>query len=119
MAEWSAANWGNVITAVSLVLAVYFYFKSKRLKKPKYIIRSNNIFSGLEHTIPDIEVMFSGYGNPINALTVTKIAFWNAGNETINKQDVVKENPIRVRPNDELILLSVIIIQHLDLYNKL
>src|SRR5947208_2895259 len=114
MQEWLEANWGNVITAVSLVLAVYFYFKSLKLRKPTYVIRSNNIFSGLERVDPAIEVKFPGYGPLVKSLTVTKIAFWNAGRETINKQDVVNDREIALCVKDGLVILSAIIIERTD-----
>jgi hypothetical protein len=82
MLEWWAANWEKVIAIIGTlagVIGCYFGLKGWKRKKPTYLIRSNNIYSGLEHAIPDVEVTFRGYGQPIQALTVTKIAFWNNG----------------------------------------
>ena len=83
------------------------------------LIISNNIFSGLEHTVPDVEVKFAGYGQPIKALTVTKIAFWNAGTETIKKQDVVKDDPIAVQGKEGIVFLSASVIECVSPLNKL
>src|SRR5439155_27204900 len=82
-------------------------------------IRSNNIFSGLERTIPDLEVKFPGYGSPVKALTVTKIAFWNAGTETIDRHDVVKDNPLSFRSKSGVVILSVSVLERTNPFNKL
>jgi len=122
MAECWVTNWGNVIGVVGIVLTViglYLSFKGWKRKRPTYVIRSNNIFTGLEHTIPDLEVRFPGYGSPVKALTVTKVAFWNAGTETINRQDVVKDNPLSLRAKSGVVILSVSILERTMTFNKL
>src|SRR6185295_17242605 len=100
MAGWWAANWEKMAAIIGVligVIGIYLAFVGWKRKKLMYAMGSNSIFSGLEHTVPDVEVKFAGYGQPITALTVTKIAIWNAGNETIKKQDVVKDDPIVIR----------------------
>jgi hypothetical protein len=65
MAEWWTTNWRNIIGVTGTVMAaigVYLSFKGWKRKRPTYVIRSNNIFCGLEHTVPDVEVKFAGYG---------------------------------------------------------
>ncbi len=122
MAEWWATNWEKVIAVAGALIGViglYFGVKGWKRKKPYYLICSNNIFKGLEHTIPDVEVKFPGYGQPVKSLTVTKIAFWNAGNETIKKQDVVKEDQITIRGKDGVVFLSSSIIDVVSPHNKL
>ncbi len=118
MVEWLIANWGNIVGVVGVVFALYFGLKKSKYKKLTYVIRSSNIFTGLEHTIPDVEVRFPGYGLPVNRLTVTKVAFWNAGTETIPSQDVVMENPLFLRAKTGVAILSVRVIDCTNRYNK-
>src|ERR1022692_2742441 len=97
--EWWTNNWGNVAGVIGVLLAVlgvYLTVKSWKRKIPTYVIRSNNVFKGLDGTIPDVEVKFAGYGQPVTSITITKIGFWNAGNETIKKNEVVKDDPITI-----------------------
>jgi hypothetical protein len=122
MTEWWTTNWGDVIGVtgtVMTVIGVYLSSKGWKRKRPRYVILSNNIFCGLEHTVPDVEVKFAGYGSPVKSLTVTKIAFWNAGTETINRQDVVKENPLSLRAKSGVVILSVSVIERTIPFNKL
>jgi hypothetical protein len=121
MVEWWVMHWETVVAiafgVIGLFGAYYSYMGWKR-KKPSYVIRSNNIFKGLEHTVPDVEVKFPGYGPPVAALTITKIGFWNAGSETIKKQDVVKDDPLVIRGKQGVVILSVAIIEAVNPLNK-
>jgi hypothetical protein len=96
----------GIVGILVTVIFGYFGIRGWKRKKPTYLVRSNNIFSGLERTVPDVEVKFRGYGELITALTVTKIAFWNAGNDTLKKQDVVKDDPITIRGKEGTVFLS-------------
>lgn len=119
--EWLANNWGSVAGGVGILLSVvgvYLTVKSWKRKIPTYVIRSNNVFKGLEKTIPDIEVKFPGYGPPVTSITITKIGFWNAGNETIKKTDVVKDDPITIRAKEGVVFLSAVVVESVNPLNK-
>jgi hypothetical protein len=119
--EWWAANWFNVVGVVLGLLGIpglWLGWKSWRMKKPVYVISSNNLFSDLGEKVPDVSVRFTGYGDPIKALTVTKIALWNKGNETITKQDMVKEDPLCIKAAEGVVILSASILQTTTPFNK-
>jgi hypothetical protein len=121
MGDWWTDNWFNVVGVISAIVTIlggYFSLKGWKRKKPTYVIRSNNIFSGLTHTIPDVEVKFAGYGPPLPALTVTKVAFWNAGNETVNKGDIVKTNPLRLLAKPPVVILAVSVLERTTPHNQ-
>lgn len=121
MLRWWAANWKDVCAIVGILIGVVGAFVSIRgwkRKKPIYLGLSNNLFSGLGNKVPDVEVKFSGYGQPITALTVTKIAFWNAGTETIKKQDIVKEDPVTIVGKQGVVLLSANVLDSVSPHNK-
>ena len=85
--EWFFSNlWSIVSLIITLTLAIYFYFKSKKVKLPIYSQWSINIINVLEKKFESLEMMYSGL--QIDNLTVTKILFWNGGNDTINDQDI-------------------------------
>ncbi len=83
-----------LITIISLLLAIIFYFKSKRDKKLYYAILSHNIVRDLVSRIDSLEMLYAG--ERIENLTAIKIAFWNAGNDTIKGQDIKKPLTVTV-----------------------
>ncbi len=122
MREWLLANWSNLVGVGGFLLAVvglYLTFYPRKRKRPIFAMRSTNVFKGLANTVPDVEVKFPGYGTPIKALTITKIAFWNAGSDTIKKQDVVKEDPINVRAKEGIVFLTAATTDSVNPLNKI
>jgi hypothetical protein len=123
MSQWFKENWQNVLTVAGLVVGIlgliglYFGYKGWKRKKLTYLIRSNNYLSGLEHAVPDVEVKFAGYGSPIKALTITKIGFWNGGNDTIKKQEIVKGDPLAIRAKEGVVILATTIVAAVNQLN--
>lgn len=108
--EWLASNpWliitGFIITLISLLLAIIFYIKSKKVKLLCYAIRSQNIVRDLVSRIDLLEMLYDG--KRIENLTATKIAFWNAGNDIIDKNDIVNNCPLTVNVEKGYKILDV------------
>jgi hypothetical protein len=93
-----------IIAIIGIVLAVIFYLKSKKIKSPYYAIRSINLIKDLISKIESLEMLFRG--KPIKNLTVTKIAFWNAGNDTINYQDIPHTEPLTINVKEGIEILD-------------
>jgi len=93
-----------ILAIASVVLAFYFYFKSKKVKLPCYAVRSINIVRDLVNKIESLEMLYGG--QPIKNLTVSKIAFWNAGNDTINNQDIPIAEPLTIHIKKEYQILD-------------
>jgi len=113
--EWLATNpWliitSFIITIISLPLVIFFYFKSKKDKKLYYAILSHNIVRDLVSRIDSLEMLYAG--ERIENITVTKIAFWNAGNDTIKGQDIKKpltvtvENGYKILKADQFYIIN-------------
>ncbi|MDX6271506.1 MAG: hypothetical protein QOD28_2729 [Acidobacteriota bacterium] len=97
LVQWIGTNpWLSVlsfiITLLSIILAVFFYLKSKRSKLPCYSTRNINIIRDLVSRIESLEMLYDSHR--IENLTVTKFAFWNGGSETIGSQDVASSDPV-------------------------
>ena len=65
----------------SFILNYAFYRLSIRTKQPSWAINSNNLISGFSAKLPDLDIKYLGKG--IENLTISKVMFWNAGNQTI------------------------------------
>lgn len=85
----------GVIGVVTLPLSIYLYLRQKRERKPRFDHRSYEIIENLSSKITGIDVTYGG--NSIPNLTITKIAFWNVGRETITTSDIPEKEPLGVR----------------------
>lgn len=111
--QWLNENqWLNLIFLVlailSIVVSIYLYFKSKRRKIPIYLIKTFNLIKDRVNNIPEVKIIYKE--NPIQNLSITKIAFWNKGNEVINKTDIASRDPIRIVVDEEYEILNANII---------
>lgn len=82
-------------TVASVILAIYFYYKSKKNKKPTYIVRTINLVN--EKIKHKSVIDFLYLGQKINNISFTKIAFWNDGKDTINFSDVAKNSQLKIK----------------------
>ncbi|MEO6883392.1 MAG: hypothetical protein ABI199_05125 [Bacteroidia bacterium] len=111
-------NWfsGNpILNFVFLILAIlgiifsfYFYFKSKKTKIPIYIVRTINLIRESIKKIETVEILYSG--KKIENLSITKIAIWNDGRDTIEYTDIAHINPLRITVKNKFDILDAEII---------
>jgi hypothetical protein len=83
---------GLAIGAIGIALAIYFYIKGKPLKFIASASRSFRVISGRSRKIPGLHVLI--HGQPVTIITVTRFAFWNTGNRTIDSLDIPPNDPI-------------------------
>ena len=98
---------GPLLTIISVFVAIVsiaITFKSKRERKPRYSILSYNIIKDFVNMFDALEIRYAG--QTVKDLTVSKIIFWNAGRETIDKDDIVKADPITIRMSDNYKILD-------------
>ena len=121
LVEWLGTNpWlgitSLIIAVLGVALAIIFYIKGKKVKLPCYTFRSNNIVKDLFSRIGPLEMRYSG--QQIENLTVTKIAFWNAGRDTINNQDVASADPLTVHVKEGYKILDTKILHEKNPTNQ-
>jgi drug/metabolite transporter superfamily protein YnfA len=100
---------GVVLGLLGIVLAIVFYFRAKREKKPYFEVASNTLIEGIHKSLDGLQLQYKGA--PQDRITVTKVAFWNAGRDTINKNDLVMVDPIGIICSKRLAILDVQVIQ--------
>ena len=100
--------WMNLIflflALISIIISVVLYIKSKKSRLPFYSIRSINLIKEKISKIKSVEILYEG--NKVDNLTISKLAFWNSGKETIDANDVAKLNPVRIIPKHDKIILD-------------
>src|SRR5207248_8227926 len=79
---------GLVVALVGVLLAVYFYFRSKRKVRLSYHVEQTELLGGAASALPQ-EVTISYQNTPIQNLRKMNIIIWNSGNEPIKRADMV------------------------------
>ncbi len=99
--------WGLVGTLLGLtgiVLAVFFYLRAKRDRRPFYHASTTPLV-GPDATVYD-ELTLQYKGKKIPTLSSTIVSIWNHGRETIDRRDIAPQNPIVITCDDPAEFLS-------------
>lgn len=100
--------WLNVLfialTLLSIFLSFYFYYKSKKSKKPTYCLRTINLVKEKINKIETVDILYEG--NKIDNLSISKFAIWNSGKETISNSDVAQNDKFRIEISSEFKILE-------------
>jgi hypothetical protein len=107
---------GLILGGAGILLGIYFYYRPQKIKKPCYAIKNTNLIQDLKTKYANLEILFSRI--PIKNFTVTKVAFWNWGKETINYSDVASGNPLEIFVYGSLEILDAKIIFSKNPVNK-
>lgn len=107
--KWLDDNqWLNLIyltlAILSIITSIYLYRKSRKRKKPVFAIRSTNVISDEVKNLGEVEVKFKG--DKIDNLTVSKVAFWNSGNDTLNDDDQAPIDKVRIELKEGFVILE-------------
>ncbi len=109
---------GSFLLALfGIILAFVFYIKSRKSKKPFYSLKSVNIIRDFSSVLSDLEIKYQN--ESVKNLTITKIVFWNGGNETIRNNDIAFANPITISSKGEFKILNADIIHQSNKDNLL
>ena len=82
-----------LVAILGIFLSVYFYLKSLKKKKPVYTLRTFSLITENFKKVPSLSIKHCDKN--ISNLSITRIAFWNNGKETIDKKDIAKKSPIK------------------------
>jgi hypothetical protein len=98
------------LALIGVLATIYFYFKSIRKKEPTFSIRSINLVKDKINKIKGLEINY--LNEKINNLSISKLAFYNNGKETIKSNDVANSDPLKIEiKNNGKILDADIIFQ--------
>jgi hypothetical protein len=101
---------------IGIGLAIYLYFKVKKVKKPCVVAKTINIIKHNLRNIDSFEIFYKG--SKIETLSITKLAFWNAGRETINKSDITVPDPLRIEAGEDFKILHADIVKVKNFANQ-
>ena len=109
----SIASIVAIVLSIVAIVVTRWYYKEK---KPFYSIRSVNIIKNIFDDFDLLELSYSG--KKIENFTVSKIAFWNGGLETIHRKDIVSPEPLIVKAKEGTDILDAKIIYSRDPANE-
>lgn len=98
---------GFAVGLVSLIAAVLFYSWGKRERRP-YFQTATTVLVEANGNHP-ADLTFTYQGLPQTRITVTKVAFWNAGREVINALDMTEADPLRIEFGNATVLDAKVI----------
>lgn len=97
-----------LIAILGIILSIYFYQRSLKLKKPIFLVRTINLVKQNVNKIESVEILYKG--DKIQNLSISKIALWNDGKDTINFNDIAQNNPIKISIDESYQILDAEII---------
>jgi hypothetical protein len=90
---------GTLFGIVGVLVSVVIFFRTRRYQQPAYFISSIHWYDG--SVVPHNDIKLTFRGKEIPRFTITYLAFWNAGNQTIREEDFVSSSPLRlILPED-------------------
>lgn len=99
-----------IIGIFGIGLAIYFYKIGVRTRMPCFSMRSFNVISDEIKKYGDLKVLYRD--DEIMNLTITRIAIWNGGKETINFNDLAPKDLIKIIPINNNTIFDSEILSH-------
>ena len=92
-----------------ILLAVFFYFKSRRVKAPLWSIRTINLISDRVQKFPLLSITYGS--SAVQNLSLSKVALWNGGTDVIKREDCAPADRLRIEADGEAQILDVALLE--------
>lgn len=101
--------WLNLVflalAILSILISFVFYSRSKKEKVPLYNIKHFNLVRGHLKELKSVKISYGG--EDVEDLTLTRLAFWNKGRDTIEQRDIAQADPVRITVPEGYRILEV------------
>jgi len=99
---------GTVVGFAGVALAILFYFRSKGKSRLSYQIEDFSVVGDARAKFPnELEIRFEGSAVP--RVTSAVIIIWNSGDTTVNQNQIIDSDRLRLEINDGSILRSKVL----------
>lgn len=85
---------GILLGLIGLITGYIFYRKGIKIKQPLYVMKTDNLIQNNMAEMSGLSILWNG--SSIASLSSSTLIFWNNGADTIDFNDVVKSNPLRI-----------------------
>jgi hypothetical protein len=83
-----------ILGLIGLLFGYIFYRLGRRAKLLCWAIRSNTLIRHNQAQFPGLAVTYNGHA--VETLVVTKVMIWNAGTDTVDRNDIATADPLRI-----------------------
>jgi hypothetical protein len=97
-----------IIGIIIAIVGIWISFFIRRIKSPVYSVVSYNLIINYVPKLSDVSIKYKD--QDIRNLSVSRIAFWNRGKDTINKSDIIDVDPLKITITSGQKLLDATII---------
>jgi hypothetical protein len=119
MSDLVASPWfTHTLTLVIGIIGASLTIRYGMLRRLRYRCKSFCLIFGSVNKLPGLEVSYHGFGPPVENVTVSKVAFWNAGWGTIRKGDVLGKDHTRIVIDPQYVILQAEVIQQKNPLNN-
>ena len=88
-----------LLGVAALVTGYIYYLRAKREKRPLWVIVTTNVVGKVGDELGEsLSVHYKR--RAISTVSISRIAFWNAGSQTINKDDIPPGDRLRIATTD-------------------
>lgn len=94
-----------ILAIISILISFILYFRSKKEKIPLYNIKHFNLVRGRLKELKSVKISYRG--EDVEDLTLTRLAFWNKGRDTIEHRDIAPADPLRITVPEDCRILEV------------
>ena len=96
---------GTLFGVLGIIASTVIYFRTRRYQQPAYYKSSIRWYDGANVPHKDIQLTFRGKNIP--RFTITHLAFWNAGNQTIRESDFAPASPLSLEIPEEVEVFDI------------
>lgn len=95
---------GSLMGLIGGLAISYVFFRISQIgQRPTFQFQSRRLIGKQEQELPDeVEIIYNK--QPVSRLTLSRIAFWNSGNATIDGNNITDADPLRLEVEDGCIL---------------
>ncbi len=105
-----------VICGIGIAVSLLLFFLSRKKRIPIYRCRTTRLITSSLNQIDGLDILYDN--KKLNALSISKVALWNAGRETISGTDVSELDRLRVSLNTKYEFLSCHILSQTKIANN-
>jgi hypothetical protein len=93
--EFINQNWLTIIiAALGVAASYYFYLRAKVLRRVFFVTQSVQVTGVKSEFAPDLEIFYRG--KKVDRVTKSVLYLWNSGNTTIEGNQIVGADPLRL-----------------------